>query len=379
MAINAKVDNTTYEGIEKITAGGKTVELTEVFSGSKVITANGTHDVSGYAQAVVEVPTESTGGNEPTGSINITTNGTHDVSGYAQAVVNVPQEGYDVDDFCNGNTLIFNKAENVETSVTRIRDYAFAGMRMNKVTAPNLTAFSKRTFIGNTNLTEVDAPEVTDFNGNEVFLDCTKLVKAHYPKVTSVYSTYSNMFSGCTALVDVNLDGMTDIREGFFNNCKALANISLPSLKAGYTAKVFYGCTSLTNVNMPLFAGAIGISMFENCTSLEEISFPSATRFDAQGCFKGCTALKKVDLGENCASVASTRPFENCTALETVILRYNGVVTGNTNTFANAAQAKTVYVPAAQLEAYQADSYWGGAAQTSQGVTLAVIEGSEYE
>ena len=55
-------------------------------TGSKTITANGTHDVSNYASAVVNVPQSST----PTASMDITANGTYDVTDYAKAYVNVP-------------------------------------------------------------------------------------------------------------------------------------------------------------------------------------------------------------------------------------------------------------------------------------------------
>lgn len=56
-------------------------------SGTKTITANGTHDVTSYASAYVNVPDK---GITPSGSINITTNGTYDVTEKASAVVNVP-------------------------------------------------------------------------------------------------------------------------------------------------------------------------------------------------------------------------------------------------------------------------------------------------
>jgi hypothetical protein len=55
-------------------------------TGTKSITTNGTHDVTSYASASVNVPT----GTNPTGTKTITTNGTHDVTNYANAQVNVP-------------------------------------------------------------------------------------------------------------------------------------------------------------------------------------------------------------------------------------------------------------------------------------------------
>lgn len=58
---------------------------------TKTITANGTYNASddsadGYSSVTVNVPAS---GITPTGSINITTNGTHDVTNYASANVNV--------------------------------------------------------------------------------------------------------------------------------------------------------------------------------------------------------------------------------------------------------------------------------------------------
>lgn len=61
----------------------------DVVSGSKAITSNGTHDVTTYKDAVVNVPIPS-GYIKPSGTKSITTNGTHDVTSYASANINVP-------------------------------------------------------------------------------------------------------------------------------------------------------------------------------------------------------------------------------------------------------------------------------------------------
>lgn len=85
-------------------------------TGTVNITTNGTHDVTNYASANVNIPAS---GITPTGTLEITTNGIHDVTEYANVNVNV--EGsmptqftnlltdsrvtIDLNKACNGNSL----------------------------------------------------------------------------------------------------------------------------------------------------------------------------------------------------------------------------------------------------------------------------------
>lgn len=93
-------------------------------SGTKTITSNGSHDVTSFAAAEVNVPV----GIAPSGTKTITSNGTHDVTNYASAQVNVPvgitpsgtktitENGtFDVTNFANAAVNVPVPAQNIHT------------------------------------------------------------------------------------------------------------------------------------------------------------------------------------------------------------------------------------------------------------------------
>lgn len=116
MAIKATVDSKSYSGIENIEVGGKTIALEETYTGTKTITANGNYDVSGYANAEVNVPTE--GESFTLQEKTVTENGevTPD-SGYdglSKVTVNVPTSG--------GNASVENTYEMGTFEIEEVTD-----------------------------------------------------------------------------------------------------------------------------------------------------------------------------------------------------------------------------------------------------------------
>ena len=108
---------------------------------TKEITANGTYTASndsadGYSSVTVNVPSS---GITPTGSINITTNGTHDVTNYASAVVNVSSGGTPS---ATAHTIYFEFSDNTNTTITGYWDDSFVS---DAITATEPTAYGQKT------------------------------------------------------------------------------------------------------------------------------------------------------------------------------------------------------------------------------------------
>lgn len=89
------------------------------------------------------------------------------------------------------------------------------------------------------------------------------------------------------------------VRKGFFQNCKALAEVTMPApdQAAGFRSfqNAFYGCESLAYIDL---GGCTGINdatdAFYGAGSLETVILPGSFQFES-GTFDRCNSLSKID------------------------------------------------------------------------------------
>lgn len=130
------------------------------------------------------------------------------------------------------------------------------------------------------------------------FYNCTSLTQASFPSCSSIGTS---AFYNCTSLSQVSFPSCTTIGAYAFYKCVSLAQASFPSCYSiGMYA--FYSCSLLSQVSFPL-CSAIRSSAFYDCASLTQVSFPS------------CTTIRP-------------SAFARCTLLDTVIFNHTSTVSG---------------------------------------------------
>lgn len=245
----------------------------------------------------------SGGGSTPTGTKYITSNGTHDVAGYANADVQVPTTApaHYIEKTVDANGKLINSTNIINLNgVTDVGDYAlyysYRGV-----------SFSSNTSVDLSSLTTVSGSNAC----HSTFQGCTGITSVNLSSLTTVSGYYAcnTMFQSCTNLTSVDLSGLTTVNgsnacDAMFYQCTGITSVDLSSLIAisnNYAcSSMFQGCTGLTSVDLSSLTTISGGSrstreMFGNCTGLTSVNLSSLTKDDSANegyVFSGCTSLQ---------------------------------------------------------------------------------------
>lgn len=272
------------------------------------ITENGTYTppagTDGYNKVTVNVPT---GGAEPTGTVTIERNGTHNVSNYAKAVVNVQpllqnktvttngtytaDEGYDALGTVTvdiSSTAPFNPPAIGFVPTAYNEDGVMVkGIWYGDKVAENVFYFNEAI----TNVVFNDT--VTEIKGS-AFYGTSSLAMAQLPDTITKIGT--SAFKSSNISLTKLPDSLTELGGYAFDEC---VNISIQSIPSGVTEIKYYGfskCSSITNMTLHANITDVGTRAFYDCTSLTTVTFKGTPSFLSSSVFEGCTNLTTINV-----------------------------------------------------------------------------------
>lgn len=211
-------------------------------AGEKVIdiVTNGTHteDIKKFATAKINVAVPSTG-ITPQGTKTITENGTHDVTNFAQANVNVP---VGVNPSGTKEISISQNGEVTEDvtsfkNVHIVTDVPSAGGGASQEKYDSIMNVINGT-VTSPNFVNEDMQRIPDY----FFQNDTKIVSYSLPNVKTVgkYSfAYEGFYAQNTKVTEIHLPLATTILEGAFSECYRLETLEIPNVETIYGPNTF--------------------------------------------------------------------------------------------------------------------------------------------
>lgn len=183
----------------------------------------------------------------PSGNIEITENGTHDVTNYASAIVDIEAAEDLSTELNNQGTLLSTQTTSISNIITALQNKA-AGGGSTDIEDAMVTRSLSGAYVNNrvtsigteglraTQISSLHCEEVTTVGG-EALRDCKNLVSIYLPKCKTLTGYAVGI---CPLLERADLDSIETIQAYSFYNCPKLATVVIRT-----TSKV---CT-LSNVN----------------------------------------------------------------------------------------------------------------------------------
>lgn len=201
----------------------------------KEITENGLYNASddnadGYSSVSVSVDSIVT----PSGIISITENGTYNVTNYASAEVEIPSQ--------EPNLITKEITANGSYSANDEGVDGYSNITVNVASSGGGSGSQKLSQLVNRTITSVSEEDLDGITsiGDYAFYNCTSLTDIVIPSGVTIIRQYA--FHGCSGLKNITIpEGVTIIANYVFYNCNNISEITIPASVTTIATRTFAG------------------------------------------------------------------------------------------------------------------------------------------
>jgi uncharacterized repeat protein (TIGR02543 family) len=159
--------------------------------------------------------------------------------------------------------------------------------------------------------------------------------------VTSI-GTYA--FQNCSALASVTIpNSVTIIGNNVFQFCSALTSVTIPDAVTSIGNYAFQGCSFVTSVSIGISVTSIGDYAFSTCSKLTSITIPNSVTSMGNAVLHYCNALASVTIGSSVTRLGDSA-FYNCFALTSITIP-NSVTSLGNDVFYNCNTLTSIIIP----------------------------------
>ena len=167
-------------------------------------------------------------------------------------------------------------------------------------------------------VTEVTVPDGVTEIGESAFKDCKHLTSIHLPD--SVTSIGEAAFFSCKHLTHIHISNrVTEIKRRAFAGCEKLMNIDIPDGVTEISKFAFDFCKNLISIHLPDSVAKIGDNAFFHCECLTSIHLPENMTEIGAGAFSGCANLTTICLPEKITYIRKLA-FSGCGKLKEIFI-----------------------------------------------------------
>jgi DNA polymerase III epsilon subunit-like protein len=189
---------------------------------------------------------------------------------------------------------------------------------------------------------ELIIPDGVDNIAEKAFWNCKRLTSIIIPN--SVKNIGNWAFYNCSGLTYVDIpNSVTSIGLGAFNGCSGLKSVTIPNSVTSIKEDTFYGCSGLISIDIPNSVTNIDDCAFYECSSLISVNIPNSVISIGTGAFPGCSGLTSVDIPNSVISIG-TGALADCIGLISVFLPYF-IKSITEDVFFDCPNLKNIYIP----------------------------------